>query len=348
MTVIGIHPDHSGFESYSEKWIGFLEERGVRVRILNLFTPDALEQARGCDGVMWRILHRPQDKQPARRILYVLEHYLGIPIFPNFKTAWHFDEKNAQYYLFQHLQVPTPKTWLFWIEEEALDWTRNAPYPLVFKLSVGASSSNVLKVENQAQAVHLIKKSFEHGIFPSTMNEYAYKPHLPINKMEFHDLSERLKQAWAYIWRKEYPPLPTGWFGQPEFGYIYFQELLPGNDYSTRITVIGDRAFGYRRWNRPGEILASSKRSFEKEIIDSRCVDIAFQVSQKGAFQSMAYDFLYKEEQPVICELSYTFPDWVVHESDGHWKSDMTWVEGHLWPEEVQVDDFLKEIKGSS
>jgi glutathione synthase/RimK-type ligase-like ATP-grasp enzyme len=320
MIVIGIHPDTSGTDNYSEKWIEFLEKRGAQTRILNLLSPDALEQVQGCDGVMWRIIHCPQDKQSAMRILYVIEHYLNIPVFPNYNSAWHFDEKVAQYYLFQTLGVNTPKTWLFWNEEEALDWSRNAPYPLVFKLSVGAASSNVLKVENQALAVHLIKKSFEHGIFPSTMNEYAYKPRVP--------------------------SLPSRWFWRPEFGYVYFQEFIPSNDYSTRITIIGDRAFGYRRWNRPGEILASSKRSFEAELIDLHCVEVAFQVSHKGDFQSMAYDFLSKEGKPVISEISYTFPDWVVHESAGYWQSDKSWVEGHIWPEEAQVDDLLSEIRG--
>jgi hypothetical protein len=45
--IIGIHPDNSGMESYSEKWVEFLEKRGVEVHILDLLSPDGLKQAPG-------------------------------------------------------------------------------------------------------------------------------------------------------------------------------------------------------------------------------------------------------------------------------------------------------------
>ena len=39
--------------------------------------------------------------------------------------------------------------------------------------------------------------------------------------------------------------------------YLLVQEFLPGNGFDTRITVIGNRAFGFRRFNRPDDFRAS-------------------------------------------------------------------------------------------
>jgi len=343
--VVGIHPDLNYGESYSEKWSKYLGDRGVEVRWLNLLALDALDQARMCDGVMWRCIHIPQQKQIAQRILYTVEHCLGIPVFPDSRTRWHYDEKISQYYLLQTLQAPIPNTWLFWNRKEALEWAITASYPVVFKLSSGASSANVLKIETDAEAIALIHRSFTKGIFPYTMNEFQAYSGFPRSREQFRDLRPRLKEAIKYVLWNEYPKLHETWW-RLEHGYAYFQEFLPGNDFDTRITVIGDRAFGFRRMNRPNDFRASGsgRLSYDPELVDKRCVEIAFEMSKAGNFQSMAYDFLYKNEKPVICEISYTFVNHAVFNCPGHWNSNMNWIEGHVWPEEAQVEDFYVRI----
>ena len=74
---------------------------------------------------------------------------------------------------------------------------------------------------------------------------------------------------------------------------------------------------------------------------------IAFETSQKGGFQTMAYDFLYKNESPVICEISYTFVDTAVYLCPGHWDSDLNLHKGQMWPEEAQVSGFMNQIAAS-
>ena len=36
-----------------------------------------------------------------------LEHGMGIPVFPTWKTIWHFDDKIGQYYLLRAAGIPT-------------------------------------------------------------------------------------------------------------------------------------------------------------------------------------------------------------------------------------------------
>jgi len=344
--VIGIQPDKVGEESYSAKWTEFLLDRGIEVKSIDLLAPDALEQAQQCDGIMWRWLHNQQHKQSAQRILYTIEHLLKIPVFPNSCTSWHYDEKVAQSYVLRALGVPTPKTWLFWDRDEALKWAQTAPYPVVFKLSTGAGSSNVLKVNTSSEAEYLIKRMFNEGIFPYTMNEFHSKG-FPTSASDMLGLSQRIKNAVNYALWGKYPPLhPTWW--KPERGYAYFQDFLPNNQYDTRITVIGDCAFGFRRMNRPNDFRASGSGNFsvEPDLVDERCVKIAFDISQRGQFQSMAYDFIYKDGLPVVSEISYTFVDRTIQACPGHWDSNLNWIEGQMWPQEAQVEVFLKQIRG--
>jgi glutathione synthase/RimK-type ligase-like ATP-grasp enzyme len=346
--IIGIHPDRIGKESYSDKWSEFLRARGANVRTLDLLAPNALRQASQCAGIMWRWAHNPRDKQSAQRILHTIEHSLGIPVYPDTRTAWHYDEKVAQFHLLQALQAPMPRTWLFWSRDEAMTWAQAAPYPVVFKLSVGAGSSNVAKVETEAEAVALINRVFTRGIFPYTMNEYRLPSGFPRSLGQAKAMVRRLKDALRYVWQANYPTLhPVFW--RPEYGYAYFQEFLPGNSFDTRVSVIGDRAFGFRRFNRPGDYRASGsgRIDYDPESIDCGCVEIAFQISRLGSFQSMAYDFIYRRKQPVLCEISYAYADSAVHDCPGRWDSNLNWIDGQMWPEEAQVEDFLARVQAA-
>lgn len=337
--IIGIQPDHMNQESYSDRWGQSLRNRGVEVRSLNLLAHDALEQASACDGIMWRWIHSPQDKQQAQHILYLIEHHMGIPVFPDSKTSWHYDSKLSQYYLLNTLQVPMPETWIFWNLDDAAKWAETAHYPIVFKLSCGASSSNVLKVDSQTKALKLIKRMFGAGMFPSTMTHYASDQEW---LRRIKGWFSRIHPSLRFLTIGDYPPLPSFWW-RPEKDYAYFQELLPDNSFDTRVTIIGNRAFGFRRLNRPKDFRASGSGRilYEPSVVDPECVKLAFEVSRRGQFQSMAYDFLYKDRKPTICEISYTFVDWAVHNCPGHWDPSLQWIDGQMWPEDAQVEDFL-------
>jgi glutathione synthase/RimK-type ligase-like ATP-grasp enzyme len=340
--LIAIHPDKNGSWSYSEKWGEFLQKRNIKVKYINLNKNDAIKQVKDCDGVMWRWIHAHQDKIKAYLILHTIEYCLGIPVFPNHNTCWHYDNKIAQYYIFKALDIPIPDTCVFWDIESASDWVDRTVYPIIFKLSSGAGSSNVIKVNSRQQALLLIDKMFNTGVFPLTMNEFKKEVFPPKSIREIINTLSRLKYGLHFGLEGNYPPLPAAWW-LPEKGYIYFQEFIPDNSFDTRITVIGDRAFGFRRFNRQDDFRASGSGNFDVDHkkIDPNCVKIAFGISKKLDCQSMAYDFIFKKGKPVVTEMSYTYEDWAVEKCPGHWKPDLTWVEGNMWPEEAQIEDFI-------
>ncbi len=298
---IGIQPDLIGKESYSEKWSEYFQKNSIDVLFLNLLTQDGMAQASLCDGVMWRWGHNPNDKQSAKNILYTIEHSLNIPVFPNSNTSWHYDEKIAQFYLLKSLHAPVPDTRIFWNKKDTLSWLSNASYPLVFKLSSGAGSSNVLRVNDLLEATKIAQRMFDRGIFPYTENEFADKMQSSHTKKDIKRIIRRLFNAWSYLWKNSYPPLPSSIFWKPEFGYVYFQEFLPENNFDTRITIIGNRAFGFRRMNRPNDFRASGSGILDHDPtrIDPRCIEIAFDISRRTGAQSMAYDFLFAREDVI-------------------------------------------------
>ena len=83
-------------------------------------------------------------------------------------------------------------------------------------------------------------------------------------------------------------------FFHNEKGYVYFQDFVPGNEYDTRLVVIGDRCFGVRRYCRKGDFRASGSgiKVYDPELIDKKCIQIAFEVANKLNTQSVALDFI--------------------------------------------------------
>jgi len=342
--IIGIHKIAKN-DVYANKWKEFLNKYSIKSKFLNLFSEKIPEDIKSFDGIMWRWTHNPNYKQSAQKILYVIENYLNIPVFPNNFTAWHYDNKIAQYYLLKTLGAPIPETFVFWNRNEAINWSKTAKYPIVFKLSSGAGSSNVLKVENQSEAKKLIDKMFNRGVFPYSMNEYK-KSFIPKTFIDYKKLARRTLDSLRYLVINDYPKLDGTWW-KPEHSYIYFQEYLEGNDFDTRINIIGNRAICLRRYNRENDFRASGSGLVDTNPnkINKECIEIAFKISKLGNFQSMAYDFLLKKGSPVISEISYTFLDKTVASCPGHWDSNLNWINGFIYPQEAQVIDFVNNIK---
>jgi glutathione synthase/RimK-type ligase-like ATP-grasp enzyme len=124
-----------------------------------------------------------------------------------------------------------------------------------------------------------------------------------------------------------------------------FQKFLPNNLFDTRVSIIGERAFAFRRFNRKNDFRASGSGliDYDKSGIDRRSIEIAFTISNKLRFQSMAYDFLLNEKKELeICEISYTYVDKAVYDCPGFWDKNLDWHEGHFWPQYCQLVDALK------
>lgn len=336
--LVGIHKDvYDKREFCVKRYKAILDYNGIKNVIVDSSSPDFLNIVSSLDFFIFRWNHTDYHRQLAMTIITVIQNEIGVKCFPDLNTCWHFDDKIRQYYLLKYHGFPIIHSWVFWEKQAALNWVETADYPVVFKLKGGAGSQNVVLVKGRSEARRLVKRMFECGIktdrIPSSSNY----------KRKYIDIYKQLRSKCGSFLRwlsgEDYH---ISWMGNRN--YALFQQYLPKNDFDTRVTVIGDRAFAFRRLNRDGDFRSSGsgKISYDTERIDLAFVKLAFEVSKKLNFQSMAYDFLYDEQgKPNFCEISYSYDDVAVFNCSGYWDSALNWHEGHFWPEYCHLIDLL-------
>jgi hypothetical protein len=348
--IIAIHPDdytapgkppHS--DAASPRWARLLQESGHKVRWVDVRRADVLEQLNGCQGFMWRWAHFKGMSRIARRLLPVIERELKLVVYPNQDTCWHYDDKIAQAYLLNATGVPTPATWVWFDQEKASAWADSASFPLVIKLATGAGSRNVALVRTADEAKRWIKHLYLQRV-----------THLHAAQFEPLGWKQRLRLAASVLLTGRTPPVYRDNGYETQSGYVLFQEFLPANDYDTRVTVIGNRAFAYQRLNRKNDFRASGSGNIlvDPSNIDLRFVRLAFEVARRIRSSSCAIDGLYRNGKCVVAEISYTYVSWMVHSCPGHWEIEgmpsegtLVWRDGNMWPEEAQIRDFLTRLQ---
>lgn len=330
--------------SFSDRWIAYCERENIPYKIVDALQSDIIDQMKDCDALMWHHHHGHfKDVLAARKILFALEH-AGVKVFPDFRTGWHFDDKVAQKYLLEAIGAPLVPSYVFYDKEEALTWAKNTDYPKVFKLKGGAGSANVKLVRNRGQAKKLIRKAFGRG-FP----QFDRWGNLRERIRRYRDGQDSLMGVAKGLGRIVIPTQYSK-LQNREKGYVYFQDFIPKNDYDIRIIIIGDRAFGVKRMVRKNDFRASGSdiKKFEKEEIDIKYVKLAFDLNKKLKSQSIALDFILKENNPVLVEISYGFSVEFYDPCPGYWDHDLQWHEGKFTPQEWMVEDLIELLQNNS
>jgi glutathione synthase/RimK-type ligase-like ATP-grasp enzyme len=340
---IAIHEKEGDF---SRGWIRYCERNRIDYKIVNCYDSDIVEQVRDCDALMWHHHHGDyKDVLFAKQLLYSLEAS-GEKVFPDFNTCWHFDDKVGQKYLLESVNAPLVPSYVFYTKKEALRWIEQTTFPKVFKLRGGAGSANVKLVKTKKQAARLVKKAFGRG-FPQ-FDRWN----------DFMERTRKYREGKGTLWsvcKGVGRLLITTEFARMhgrEKGYVYFQDFIPGNAFDIRIVVVGDKAFALKRLVRKNDFRASGGGSivYNKEEIDERCVKIAFEVNEKIKSQSIAYDFVFNENnEPLMIEISYGYAAGAYDKCQGYWDREMTWHAGENfdfcgW----MVEDLIAGIKNQA
>jgi glutathione synthase/RimK-type ligase-like ATP-grasp enzyme len=336
--LVGIHKNYpEGYNPYVRRFEAILDYNGIEHVRLNTSDPNFWAQVSELDLFIYWWGHAYNEQQIALTIIPIVENEIGITCLPNMRTCWLYDDKIREYYLLKLHGFPIIPFWIFWDKKQALNWLEDAPLPVVFKLKGGAGSTNVVLVDSKSLGRKLIRRMFRSGMKSGAV---------PWGTVRWKDFSlSRTVRRWGGIIIRAINPGSTlpGW--ELHKNYVLFQKFLPNNDYDTRVTVIGDHAFAFRRFNRPNDFRSSGSGRIDHDVnkIDIKFVEKAFEVSSAMKFQSMAYDFLYAENGCVaFCEISYTYVDSVVYDCPGYWDSSLNWHEGHFWPQYCQLVDTLK------
>jgi glutathione synthase/RimK-type ligase-like ATP-grasp enzyme len=337
---------HDRKSSYSDRWIAYCDQHAIPYRLVNCLKSDIINELASSDALLWNWYHAdPREQLVARNVIMAAEA-MGLTVFPNTATCWHFDDKIAQKYLLEAIGAPLVPTYLFYSLDGALEWINAASYPKVFKLRKGAGSSNVKLVRSAREASTLARRAFSTGFSPVPhYGQDAVKRYRAArNRGDLLNAIKRVPEVLANI-RNSKRLMGL------EKGYVYFQEFIPDNKFDTRVTVIGNRAFAFTRNVRPGDFRASGSGDIVYELgrIHQRCVEIAFEVTHKAQSQSMAFDFVMTESrQPLIVEVSYCYNAQAVYSCPGHWDVKLNWHEGHVWPQDAILVDLLNHFYPSA
>ncbi len=315
-----------------------LDHNGIDHVDLDINQRTFWEDVKKIDLFLAKISQTDDDLALAAQIIPIINKFMGIKCFPNYNTVWHYDDKVRQYYLLKNMGFPMIESYIFWDKIKAMEWADKTDYPVVFKLKGGAGSSNVKMIKTKHQAYSIIRKAFGRGIHPYY---FDIPGKLKAANYDFIKISK-------YFIKPLYRKLITRTTPLSNYtrhrNYVYFQKYMPGNDYDTRICILGKRAFAFKRFVRKNDFRASGSNNYDmsRDRIDKEFVKLAFDISKQMGFQSMAYDFVYdKNHRPALIEISYTYGDYPEF-STGYWDEDLVWHDGHYVPEYLELMDALQ------
>lgn len=337
---------HHRVGSFSTRWIEYCELHSIPYKVVNAYASDIIHQLSDCDGFMWQWCHDDyRDQLIARSLTKALEA-TGKKVFPDSKTAWHFDDKIAQKYLFEAIGAPTAPAYVFYEKETALAWAKHTSYPKVFKLKGGAGSLNVRLVRSFPQMKRLIHKAFGSG-FRLVDRMSSLKDSIWMLKRD-----RTIKAAARIVSRalKMIAPPASESLLVPQKGYLYCQDFIPKNAFDDRLVVIGNRCFCARRFCRQDDFRASGSglRNYDHKIFPKESLKIAYDLAKKLGSQSLACDFVYDHQNnPLVVEISYGFSSGPYYDScDGYFDSDLNWHDVKINPAFFMIEDFVATLRG--
>jgi len=326
--------------SFSSIWIDYCKINNISYKLVNCYSSDIIHDLNDCDGLMWHWSHYdPEAILFSRQLTYSLEQ-AGKKVFPDSHTCWHFDDKVGQKYLFEAINAPLVPTYVFYDKINALKWIEETNFPKVFKLRGGASATNVRLVKNKLSGKKLINRAFSRG----------FKPYNRLNNLKeriWHFKRDQNLKAFLGIFKgiaRLFVKTPFDYLIGREKGYTYFQEFIPGIDHDYRIVIVGDMAFGVKRFVRKGDFRASGSgiKSYNPMEIDTRLIELAFSISSKLALQSSAFDFLIKNDKLFLIETSYGF---ITTNFPGYWDKELKWHNIATSPQKAMIENFLLSIQ---
>jgi hypothetical protein len=307
---------------------------GHDVRVVSVRDADFFERIADCDGFLWWFPPLPFPRELGKRLLSALDHATKLVVQPDWRSCWHFDDKVAQTYLLQAAGIPMPRTCVLWRYDEAIEYCRSAQYPMVIKLPSGYRSENVGLLRDRAEAERMARRLFGAGVT-------SLRP----RRLESVRAAVRPLRNWLHVKRGGAPLIPP----VVHRGCMLVQEFIDGNEFDTRVTIIGDRAFAFRRGNRPDDFRASGGglNDADPAKIDLDAIRLAFRAARALQMPSMSTDILRRGGTLLITEVSYYYETPLIRACPGHWRlrgDQLRWIDGVMLAEDAILEDFIARL----
>lgn len=322
--------------SWVNPWEDFLKENNISYDKIDLLGVNAVETLRNYDVLLWHFgQYVFSEMMETRSILYSAK-MMGLKVFPDFKDAWHFDDKVAEMYALQAVGAPIPRSQVYYemttlkhaLEEGEIE------FPIVAKLRTGSGSHNVKLIHNKAQLLHYARRMFGRGYNPAPSLLYKTSS----NIRSSHDKATFMAKL------KRVPEFLRVLKGARKFpnekGYVYLQEFIPNDGYDMKVVVVDNKLSGFNRPIRSHDFRASGGGTFlhDRNLFTENIIQSAFAAADAIGFKCVGFDYVVDNRtgEGKIVEMSYGFSHTAVMGLGGWFDRDCQWHEGSLnAPEEL-------------
>lgn len=310
-------------------WIKACEENKIDYRVVDLTSYNWLIEIESEPFEM--LLAKPTSATSAFKLLYdervsVLSNYLKYKIYPSLDEILIYENKRFLAYWLSAQKMPHPKTYIFYNKKEAVNYIKNANYPVVAKLNIGASGKGVKIIKYESEAKKYIDKIFNVGVSSRT------GPNLSKGK-----IFER-------AWRKLINPKALreriirykNVTNDMQKSFCIFQEFIP-HKYEWRVVCIGESYFAHKKVVKKEKASGSLIKEYGRPPL--YLLDFAKAIMDKFGFYSQAIDlFEISDGNYLINEMQCIFGQsdpnqMIINGSPGRYKySDGNWIfeEGHF------------------
>jgi glutathione synthase/RimK-type ligase-like ATP-grasp enzyme len=226
----------------------------------------------------------------------ILHTQLGLPVFPFLEEIEVYENKKYLSYWLAANNIPHPKTWVFYQQQEALDFVANAKMPIVGKANVGASGRGVSIIKSNAEAIEYVKSTFSgKGANRST------GPNLQKKGLAMRAL-KKLANPKAFMERLQHYKAEGG---EAQKDYVIFQEYIP-HSFEWRCVRIGDSFFAHKKMVKGEKASGSLIKGYENPPLP--LLDFVKEVTDKRHFMSQSVDiFETADGRWLVNEMQCTF-----------------------------------------
>jgi glutathione synthase/RimK-type ligase-like ATP-grasp enzyme len=169
---------------YNKSYQRIIKELGHKSILFDIYSDDLpatiKKMDKKVDVYYWQSIDRGHFYRA--KILdpvYYIEKYSPHKIFPDFNQVFTFNDKMKQYQIFQHFNIPTPRTFITTDNKKALQYISRAKYPFVLKDPHSSSGLAVYLIKTKKQAKEILNKIFSPKGHNSLFSKFYAQDFIP-------------------------------------------------------------------------------------------------------------------------------------------------------------------------
>ncbi|MCD4828956.1 MAG: hypothetical protein K8R90_05950 [Candidatus Cloacimonetes bacterium] len=291
-------------------WIEACQAQNDRVQfdVIDLTRSDWLQQVTRKPYDM--LIARPPGitswfKQLYDERIYIIHDVLKIPIYPSCQEIFMYENKRMMAYWLAANKLPYPHTWVFYNQDEALEFSRTCQYPLVAKTAIGSAGSGVKILTSPGATKRYINQAFSNRGITRKWGPNLRKVGL------VQRAKKRLKKPGEYL------KFITKHRGQvaadAQCWFVIFQEYHKIS-FEWRAVKIGDSYFAHKKIATRGNLISgSSQVSWDGP--SPELLDFLRNTSESHGLQALAFDLFETEDGKfLINELQCYFGSFNPHQ----------------------------------